>query len=686
MRLRDLLLAATLLAGIGAAPPLALAADHAGARCSAGLGLLVDRSGSLDDYDHGAPLRRAVAAALDRSRPAGGGDLVATFASGQLHTAAPTGVGWTAALAGLLDGADGGSTELDGTLDEAARLQPQRWIVVSDREVVLAAQRPALAALVTIGGLPGAMTMATVQHGGGVVRAVGDAATAAAVIGELCGSSGAPLSGTARAGDDSAGKIVLVSGLRTSTAELRGVRTQAACRRSAAMGAWCSALVASGWRVWVPSAAPGGRGGALLNTTGALDANAAALRDWLRRRVPGSPVLAGHSMGGLIAHAAIVRGASAAALLTVGTPHAGSYGADAYLAAVAAARGCALLCPITGAQLAVAAAIVRHRFGAALDDLTRARRLRQAPLGPPGVPLATWAGTPNRLPALALGLSAVGGGGGYVVPNDGIVGVGSATGRLAGLSPAVVVDDGAARHSSSVPPRSAQTELASPTVSRWIVQQAAAFTDPAATRLRTVARSVVPRRSIPVWRLAHAAGATRRHLRRVSVPMVPLLPLVPGGAPVAVTAEAVVVATGPPALRCDGTPIEATEVAAGLWFADTGALGCRTVSADASDTGVLGRAAGATLLGAQGAGGAVAATVQLTRRRHGGWSVLLRGPAAARPTLQRGGRRVALRRLRGTQGGERRWRASLGARGTRQIVARMQHPDRSVLVAGAVLP
>jgi pimeloyl-ACP methyl ester carboxylesterase len=384
-------------------------------------------------------------------------------------------------------------------------------------------------------------------------------------------------------------------------------------------------------------------------------------------RGPGQgAVLVGHSMGGLVAHAALARGARAAGLITVGTPHAGSYGADAYFAAIAAARGCLVLCPSVAATLTGAAIVLRHRFGAALADLTRDRRTRTAPLGPPGVPLAAWAGAVNGQPVLPPGLPLAGRiRDDYLVPNDGIVGRGSATGALADLRPAAVVRDGAARHSSAVPPRSAPTELGAPAVAAWVVGAAEGFAaEPQAARL------AAPRRSVP---------------RSATVELQSLARLQPGGEAQPITDRAVVISTAPIGVLCDDVPAAPVEVTPGLWFLDLGAMGCRTVRR--SGTPVK-RAGAAIALGIDGGAVPVGERATAVRSSRGGWRLVVRLTAPGRPSVTRAGRAIRLRRLRGTTEWRagRSWAALLPRPGVRSVAIRVGVEGPSPRVAALALP
>lgn len=649
--------------GVLGAPPGATAAVD----CAGPLTVLVDRSASMAEHDPFGALRLAVAEGLDAARAARDGGLVRPF-DAALGPELPVGPGsWEAAVAAALAGGDRGATALEAVLAEAttAAASRGRLIVITDPEAELragGAWRSVLGAVIVVGGPAGGQLRSVARGAGVSVRSVSSAAVARGAAAELCGGAG-----------ESVAPAVLIPGLRATTGEVRGAVSAPACRPAGLLAAWCAALVADGRRVWVPAAAPGGRG-TVLDSTGRLADNAAALAAWWQRaRQPVPPVLVGHSMGGLIAHAATRRGLRAASLVTVGTPHAGSYGADAYVAARAVAAACALSCPVAATQLLGAAAAVRRRFGAALGDLTREQRTRVAPLGRPAVPLATWASTTSRVPVLPSGLPVVGiGRDGYVTPNDGIVGQGSATGALAGLQPSVGIADGAARHSASVPPGAAPTQLGSPVVAGWVVATARALGETTGRRLLSAPRPRPARVIRGSGSLARRAATT---LRTVGA----LLPGVEQPAP----PQTVVVATAPMGVFCDGVDVPLVEVSRGLWFIDLGVAGCRGVSAAPS-----GASGEAWLL--READGVAAAPERLlaVRRRGPSWQIELRLSAPGRPTLRRGSRRLALApaRPRTEWGQSLRWRGVVRGRGASELSIRVAAPGVAPRVGTLRLP
>lgn len=161
---------------------------------------------------------------------------------------------------------------------------------------------------------------------------------------------------------------------------------------------------------------------------------------WLHRHYGIDDVwLVGHSYGGIWSRSALTELAAGPhpvlhidGIITVGTPHTGSFGADAY---AAAASDCTFAFFSGSRALACGAALaVRAFFGDAVNGLTHASltawnasQTQQTTWG--CVPIATIAGTEFTVPYLGgLGPFA------YVVPNDVIVGVQSANGTGPGSS------------------------------------------------------------------------------------------------------------------------------------------------------------------------------------------------------------------------------------------------------------
>jgi Tol biopolymer transport system component len=216
--------------------------------------------------------------------------------------------------------------------------------------------------------------------------------------------------------------IVLVPGLRGETGEVKGAGCEGVGDYFREL---CARLQGAKHPVYVPSAAPSGNK-VTLSTRGAVDDNAQRLRDWLRdTRVPANALLVGHSMGGLITRVAMSRyGAPAAGLVTLGTPHDGSFGAD-ILEDVEATCLFVVLPTHCGPLLPAAAAADAYFGPLAIHDLTSGSR-RADRLSPPGVPVTALAGTASQR-GLVRFL------GDYWSPSDGIVGRSSAWGTHADL-------------------------------------------------------------------------------------------------------------------------------------------------------------------------------------------------------------------------------------------------------------
>ncbi len=664
-----------LAAGLLIVAPAARAAEP----CTGPLTVLVDRSASMAEHDPLGALRLALGDALQAARAGGGLDAVVPF-DARLGTRIPVGgAGWPDAFAAALAGGDRGATALADVLAGLPSDEGQ-VVVITDAEATLDARAlpmRSLAGIVVVGGAAQPEFRDAARARGAAVRAVRSAAEGPSVVRALCHDGGAPRPEPRAA--PAGGDVVLISGLGTRTPSVAGATSPRGCRSAPALLQWCAALVADRRRVWVPAAAPGGRGGAVIDTTGPLAANAVALARWWARVGSGRrPLLVGHSMGGLIAHAAVQRGLPATAIVTVGTPHAGSYGADAYFAARAVARACQFSCPMQAAGLLIATTVLRRRFGDALSDLTRERRTRIAPLGAPGVPLATWAGATGRLPTAPAGLPRISlGGGSYVTPNDGIVGVGSASGALAGLRPMIAVRDGAARHSASVPPAGAPTQLGDRGVATWLVATLHALDAPAAGRLAGVgapptARPTGQGSPRARWRLAASLRAVTE--------------LAPDRE-ANVGEDALIVATAPIGIWCDDTFLPLVPVADGLWFLDLGAFGCRQIRAGA---GAGDPAARGWLLEAPAPAGTAAPREEIvvTRERRRRFRVTVRLAAAGQVRVWRGARRLPLRAAAAGRewAGALSWQATVPARGPRELTAEVRRAGRAPLVASLRLP
>lgn len=492
-----------------------------------------------------------------------------------------------------------------------------------------------------------------------------------------------------------AAPVVLIGGLRSSSGEVLGAQTLGECANAGDVRRWCERFVVAGREVWVPPAAPEPSGSrSQIVTTHALGEGARRLANWVQANVGGRrPLLVGHSMGGLFAHAAVARHTlQADGIVTVGTPHAGSYGADAYLAARSVIAACRGWCQISGggasvAALDVASRVVRRKFGPALTDLTFAQRAvgDRLPALPGNTVGAAYAAGPQRLPVSLVDAAAkpskrvrraVKAVEHYAFPNDGIVGLGSALGRGTRFAATLKEPAGSAWHSSSVAKSGAPVQLTDGAVGDWLVRTVAALAPSPG------ARSARPANEFP---RARPARRPRRKAPRV-VPrahgfLVPVLEQ--SGTDAALPDDALVLAVAPFSVSCGGVVIPAgpafpdgaepggeprssrapdAEGRPELYVLDLATIGCFAPQ-------LTGLAAGAPAPMVV-ANGSPAGAVTALRRARGGWVIHVR--SALRPQLRVAGRRVAVRaatrpnvsapeRELGASG-ERRWRATISAR------------------------
>lgn len=367
---------------------------------------------------------------------------------------------------------------------------------------------------------------------------------AAVLLGVLLAALGA--AGTAAAQVAPAPPVVLVPGLDEAAGPVDPATPD--CTPAGDFAAICAALRARGLAVYVVPSVRGGAG-AVLDNVGAVAPNAARLATYLRAQ-PVPALVVGHSMGGLIARQAVVGlGAPAAGLFTVGTPHAGSFGAD-LLVAGASAR-CRRADSVCGGLRRELRAELAGRGAPAVRDLTAAARRRaNRPLGAPGRPRPpTWllAGT------WFAGADPTG----YVFPNDLIVG------RSSALAVGVPGLRGAQRISarlfhSIINPltggRATPNQFEAARVPAEIAAAAAALA--AGTAPAPAAEAPGP--PDPPERLV--AGASGR-LR--------------SGTPVAGRDAAATFADGPFTLACRGRLARAVRVSAGAWALPNAVLPCR---------------------------------------------------------------------------------------------------------------
>jgi pimeloyl-ACP methyl ester carboxylesterase len=319
----------------------------------------------------------------------------------------------------------------------------------------------------------------------GLVRITTAAAAISLVVaGVALGQSGTRGSGHYATVRDAV-YVVLVTGIndahggKTPTGDCEG--GPAPCHRGScavvgSMEQLCDALEAQGDLVWVPPAAKNSGDPAVIHTRLSVDENAASLAAYITNTGADGALVVGHSMGGLIARAAIERDqAYAVGLFTIGTPWDGSYAAD--LLETAQDLPCP---PEAGDVTALCEAVVLAAKGlilyggrAAVYDLSAAGRVADnSTLGPltepfQSLPMPVWAlaGTACQIPDV----------GGYYSPNDGVVGESSAWGVSADLG-TVRRYVALAYHSTGIPQvcgnRSYTIEQKNPTVIA-LVQRAA---------------------------------------------------------------------------------------------------------------------------------------------------------------------------------------------------------------------
>jgi pimeloyl-ACP methyl ester carboxylesterase len=246
--------------------------------------------------------------------------------------------------------------------------------------------------------------------------------TIPATAGASGGGAGSGGNGGGSGGLPPAGvPIVLVPGIESST---RTVQASHQCKGAGEMEYLCKQLSRREHPVYVVGASPGGKDidgePVILNSDGDLNANAVALRAFLKNTVPKSALLVAHSMGGLIARIAISRyDAPAAGLFTMGTPYDGSFLADI-------AAGIDVECATANPSMCALLAILAKSFPAlnspAALEMTWVARIAES-LSIPNVPVWTVAGTEieeNAPPS-------------YLSPNDLVVGQTSAHGLTANL-------------------------------------------------------------------------------------------------------------------------------------------------------------------------------------------------------------------------------------------------------------
>jgi len=393
--------------------------------------------------------------------------------------------------------------------------------------------------------------------------------------------------------------VVLVPGLNHDTGEVRplgDVRGPAGtCSDAGSFVHLCLGLAGLGHPVYVIGAAERAPPPALDNE-GPIAANAQRLATFLASTV-GPAYVVGHSMGGVIARVALSReGGRATGLLTIGSPHAGSFLADLVIgAALWPCKG--LACNfISGAAWTVALS----RGVNALLDLTTPARLADR-MAPPAVPVTAFAGT-----ALDVGLDS------YLFPNDMAVARWSAHGVGTSLEPDATPS---ARlwHSEILPQNQFSDPLILDLAARGAANAAGGLPARMSTAGRTASESGATDRA-PVELTLNTARAVRP----------------PGTANARLMTAAAIVSTRPFTLVCDGQELPAVELASRLHGMAPAGLRCRSASV---------RATRAVLVADNPA--QVRAVFEPARR---GWSLRLRATRRVRRAwLLKPGERVPLR-------------------------------------------
>ena len=337
--------------------------------------------------------------------------------------------------------------------------------------------------------------------------------------------------------------VVLVPGLDETTAEVRPPRDPGRPENCAAAGAFvllCQRLVDARHPVYVVPAATRATGRALDNR-GDLDENARRLRVFVAGI--SRPVIAGHSMGGLIARIAVSRyHVAARALVTIGTPHDGSPLADLV------ELGRLGSCPASACDAIRAAArgIETEAGAVAIREMTLTARLADR-LTAPAMPVTVFAGT--RI-GRGFGVAT------YMLPNDGAVGQSSAWGALANLGVRTKVE-APLWHSPLLFPGDSYHEDNE-------------FDDPLIASI--IRQAANEQASVAVARASSASQTSRR--ATVALQLSAARPL-PSGIAADVTKRTGVLAVEPFTVSCDGKSIPSIALGAGLYGLLPQQMGCK---------------------------------------------------------------------------------------------------------------
>jgi pimeloyl-ACP methyl ester carboxylesterase len=389
----------------------------------------------------------------------------------------------------------------------------------------------------------------------GTARWVGTLGIVAVLAAMLATAAGAAVRRSAAGYPVPGPPVVLITGLDDSTP---GMAPGGNCGGVGTMATLCAALQQAGYQVYVASSASGG--GAVINNHNAFDPNGRSLARYLTNTVKTPALLVGHSMGGIFSRIAISRyGAKTAGLVTIASPHDGSFGAD--LLVGAANFPCfSALCT---ALKAVANKVLGNFGSTAVNDLTHASRTADnATLGAPGVPTWTYAGTACHGPSFLTQ---------YLFPNDGIVGQSSAFGTGANLG-STTRSSSAAYHQSTLQTvlsplcGSAGIELGDSSVIGAVLGAAGCVSKPGCRTAADVA----------------ATAAAKRHRRSIRTTLTLLAghtQTVQAGSTTTVSTSTTLVASTPFTVTCNGQQVPALPALGNQIFGiPTGTVSCTRVT------------------------------------------------------------------------------------------------------------
>jgi pimeloyl-ACP methyl ester carboxylesterase/outer membrane protein assembly factor BamB len=389
--------------------------------------------------------------------------------------------------------------------------------------------------------------------------------------------------------------IVMIPGISSETPGTRREHGKTLCPSKEPFHTMCLALQAKGYPVYVVSASEGPSTNSVLNSWGNIDADGASLTQYLKEQhFARPPLLVGHSMGGLIARDAIgFDGASAAGLLSVGTPYDGSFFADfgstfsntefCYVLAVAVRKPCLALEDRLNSKVPLDTE--------AAQELTGPERIAEASHLPiPTLPIWTLAGTavalPIGIPETIFGVDST-----YYFPNDLLVGRSSAWGLDAHLGPTCqgpisVVVTGCDHRLTVDATHFAWLHYQGETEDADVIDDVMAVADALEAQARSsVTATAASRRSsayladaTPVQTRAVVRGAERRLRPKPVIRSVSLATVRAGRAAAArsvtVRSSGTVVSNYPFSVSCDGAHWKAENVAPEAWAAFGDAVQC----------------------------------------------------------------------------------------------------------------